>query len=278
MVLLWIPQWAAFHILNGVYRWVPWNFLILRCHHQLYSSTNEPSENFLRIIMYIMKCYVPTWFDVKCKEYITYGSKYLFSLVKRSQLLDESTRDIIHPVIQRNGYFAHSENILLTMLVDENINLRKLAFSRIIKARNAKNSSTRRAFKIPKMNQEAKTYCDLIEWPTVYLTENADIDFTESEYETSYWEPLLLSDYSVNDLQQIVEVGKMSEDINKLLCHNQNLERAIKLVSEASKRRCLKTDREGIVRTVIASRSNMPMFESKKDYKFRWKPAQPLKM
>ena len=105
-----------------------------------------------------------------------------------------------HGFIQQNGYFAHSENILLTMLVDENINLRKQAFSRI-KAGNAKSSSTRRAFKIPKMNQDAKTYCDLIEWPTVYLTENADIDFTESEYETSYSEPPLLSDYSVNDLQ-----------------------------------------------------------------------------
>ena len=48
------------------------------------------------------------------------------------------------------------------------------------------------------------TYYDLIEWPTVYLTENAEIEFTEFEYETSYSEPPILTDYSVNNLKQII--------------------------------------------------------------------------
>ena len=74
-----------------------------------------------------MKCYVPTWFDIKCRESIVDGSRNLFGLVQRYKSVDTTTQDIVHPTIQRNAYFAHPECILLAMLADENESLRKLA-------------------------------------------------------------------------------------------------------------------------------------------------------
>ena len=58
------------------------------------------------------------WFNVEREDSIMYGSKHLFSLVNSCKSLDEDTKDIVLPVIQRNAYFGHSENILQAKLVD----------------------------------------------------------------------------------------------------------------------------------------------------------------
>ena len=41
-------------------------------------------------------------------------------------------------------------------------------------------------------------------------------------------------------------------------CHNQRVERAIKLVSQTSMNAAKKEDREGIIQTVISSRLDLP--------------------
>ena len=53
-------------------------------------------------------------------------------------------------------------------------------------------------------------------------------------------------------------------------CHNQNVERAIKLVSEYSK----KADREGFIQSVIASRSELPKFDTKKEFTVKRKNTE----
>ena len=79
-------------------------------------SNEDPSYELLTIVNYIMKCYVPIWFNIKCNDSIVYGTKHLFGFVKRCKFLEAGTREIVRPVIQRNAYFVHSENILLSMI------------------------------------------------------------------------------------------------------------------------------------------------------------------
>ena len=86
---------------------------------------------------------------------------------------------------------------------------------------------------------------------------------------TSYTEHPVLAKYSEENLQKIVEDSKIPEDIYGLPCHNQRVERAIKLVSEISTKAAKKEDREGIIQTIIASRTEMPAFEVKKQYKMK---------
>ncbi|GBP37966.1 hypothetical protein EVAR_84953_1 [Eumeta japonica] len=64
----------------------------------------------------------------------------LFTSLRRYLKPDISFEDlkcIVDTVIQRNGYFAHSENLLLAMITDERKHIRELAARRILKARSS---------------------------------------------------------------------------------------------------------------------------------------------
>ena len=67
--------------------------------------------------------------------------------------------------MQKNAYFAHSENILIAMLHDSDENIRKIAVEKIIKLRSeVSNDSYVRKFKVPNLNFEANNYHSLITW------------------------------------------------------------------------------------------------------------------
>ena len=96
------------------------------------------------------------------------------NLISRlEKLKDEETKEIARPVIQRNGFFAHPENILLAMIHDESEVVRMLGWKRILKARKSAECSSRnvRAFQIPKINFESSKYYDLVNWADLNLTE-----------------------------------------------------------------------------------------------------------
>ena len=118
------------------------------------------------------------------------------------------------------------------MLVDKNPNLRNLAVSRIIKARKC-DKTCRRQYSLPKVNFEARHYCDLISWESHevrdYDSENSGVKFF-----TSYSKPPLPSDFQEEILKRIAETSKVPDEIYELPCHNQRVERAIKLVTEIS--------------------------------------------
>ena len=218
---------------------------------RLYVATENPSEDLVRIVKYIMKCYVPTWFDIKSDESIFLGSLHLYSLIKRFKSVDDKTCAIVRPVIQHNAYFAHAECILLSMLVDADITLRKLACLRIKKARDS-DKSDRRIYALPVVNFQANTYTDMISWVTPYT------------------DPPILSGYSLETINLMSEESKVPEEVFGLPCHNQKVERVIKLVSETATKAISQRDREGIVHTVLASREELPKFENKGHFKIKW--------
>ena len=147
-------------------RWITTANRFLR----LYVASEDPSDNLIRIVYYIMRCYIPTWFSIKCEESIFKGSKHLFGLIQRCPTVDNETKEIVLPVIQNNSYFAHPECILLTMLVDRNPNLRKLACSRIQKATRSENADRKSNYQLPQVNFEAESYADMRTWNTTYVT------------------------------------------------------------------------------------------------------------
>lgn len=56
------------------------------------------------------------------------------SLKAQARYLPEDIKVVLDLVIQRNAYFAHPENLLLSMMTDNNKHIRELACRRIIKA------------------------------------------------------------------------------------------------------------------------------------------------
>jgi hypothetical protein len=112
-------------------RWLTTANRILR----LYIGTENPTENLKTIVNYIVKVYVPMWFTIKQNSSATNGAKTLHKSLQLSRGFSADVKKIIDPIINRNGYFGHPENILLTMIDDERPNIRELAWRRIKKCR-----------------------------------------------------------------------------------------------------------------------------------------------
>ncbi|KAK4883922.1 hypothetical protein RN001_000193 [Aquatica leii] len=201
-------------------RWLTTANRLLR----LYISTKNPSYNLTILTEYVMKVYAPTWFEIKIRP--------------------------SYPVLQRNGYFGHPENLLLAMLADDRKYIRELGLRRILKCRQAKhNVNLVREFNIPSFNFNADDYFELVSWQSLTITE-----------------PPLTVKTSDNELQEMISDVPAEIEMLKFPCHSQAVERCVKLVTEASAAVCGYEARDGFIRSRIASRVSLPKFETKGQY------------
>ena len=225
-------------------RWLTRANRILR----LYVSVDAPSVNLITLATYIVKVYAPIWFSIKTHSSCKDGSRHLFKLIELTRYLPTTLKAVIDPVIQRNSYFAHPENLLLAMITDPQPQIRELAARRILKARSV-TSKKLRLFQLPKLNFNASKYYDLLYW------------------QDNITEPPLLKSVPEAKLRLFIDQkGDGELDLLRLPCHTQAVERAVKAVTEASATLCDKTSREGFIKAQIDSRKAMPKFDSKKDF------------
>lgn len=230
-------------------RWLTTANRVLR----LYMSVESPSEEHLILVRFILKSYMPVWFKIKKTKYLTDGPKHVFDIIKSSRFLPENLIKVIDPVIERNAFFAHPENLLLSMIVDERAHIRELGLRRIIKARAvASNKKLIRTFKPPKLNFQAKEYYEIIDWTT-----------------TAIYPPPLLRRVSDEEMWAKISTANTAKEWNfhKFPCHTQAVERCVKLVTEASSKVVGAKNRDGFIRTTLLSRASMPSFSSKQDFK-----------
>ncbi|KAK3925578.1 Bis(5'-nucleosyl)-tetraphosphatase, symmetrical [Frankliniella fusca] len=78
----------------------------------------EPSTTSYNIQQHLLTCYIPVWFAIKNNSSIVDGSRHLFKAIETVRHCPVKVQKIVNPVIQTNSFFAHSENILLTMCFD----------------------------------------------------------------------------------------------------------------------------------------------------------------
>ena len=204
-------------------------------------ATQIPTENLVTLATCVMKVYAPVWFHIKTKSACTEGSQHLWRMMKNSRYLEQQFRDIIDPVIQRNGYFGHSENILMAMLTDDKKHFRELAYRRILAARieNQSSSGSIRKFRVPSLNFHAEDYTDLVEWQAI-----------------DRYEPPLMKHLSDDEVAASVKTNESAHvrAIAQFPCHTQATERCIRLVTEASAAVCCQDARDGFIRARIVSR------------------------
>lgn len=168
--------------------------------------------------------------------------------------MDKEYLKVIDPVIQRNTYFAHAENILLAMVTDPREHIRELELRRILKARKMASQESQlsvRTFKIPTINFDANEYTEIIYWQSGTITE-----------------PPAFRNITDADIEEAIRVKRMFE-IPKFPCHTQAVERTIKLVTEASSSISGPCRRDGFIKAKLKSQMLMPTFETKKEYKLQ---------
>ena len=77
---------------------------------------------------------------------------------------------IIDAVISRNAFFALPENILLSMISDEQISIRQDALKKILEARQtAKDNEQPTSSPLPMINFNATHYGNMIDWSKVEI-------------------------------------------------------------------------------------------------------------
>ena len=258
-----------------------------------YVSTPNPSKTFDEIISGLMHFYGPSWFFIKSHPNCVDGPRNFFYMVQNCRKLGEKVQKIIQKTLQRNAYFAHPEAILLSMLEDSNQDVRAQAVNTILTIRMKANNSSQeldnealalddrgvdeidddneysddddelplrlepeesaaiaastvRKYRLPKVNFQAETYVDLIDWEAECLSEPP---LTRNKTEA-----------------EILSFKETPFDVPKYPCHTQAVERAIRLVSEASAAVVGKEARDGFIRQRIEARKELPTFKTKRDF------------
>lgn len=223
-------------------RWLTTANRILR----LYITESKPSKNLTKLAKNVVLVYAPTWFEVKRTKSCVEGSKLFFKMIERTRYMPMVDKKVIHASISNNGYFAHPENILLSMIFDENPTIRQKAVSFIRSAKKPQSTDIRK-FKIPLINFKASCYYEMVNLKNTIITV-----------------PPLVANIPLHEIEGLWKTPRAGI-IKKNPCHSQAVERCVKLVSEASAT-VTQIHRHGFILNKIKSRKVMPIFNSKKEF------------
>lgn len=127
------------------------------------------------VVKFIQNVYIPMLFRIKCYPEWIYGSDHIYNMLMFTQCLSKETFTVVKDRIQFNSYFAHTENVLLCMICDENEDVRRTAYKIIISTGREHNQRPAhvRVYKKPtiiiefmstKSNEIYTHYSDLINW------------------------------------------------------------------------------------------------------------------
>ena len=205
-------------------------------------------KNLKIIISFIVSVYAVMWFEIKCRSNILHGPRHMLKAV---QLVDMhcpvKLKAVVEEVMQRGGWHAHSENLLLSLLGSEDEEERKFAVDIIKKVRGDSEFGDKsvRDFHVPLLNFKANSLFNLID-----MSDIANIH-----------EPVQTCQISTNELDQFLLCPFPSPDVE---CHTQSCERAVKETTIAASKVFGFERRDGYIRAKMKSRKLVPSVKSKK--------------
>lgn len=237
-------------------RWVTTMARILR----LYVSLKNPSKVISILALYIIKIYIPVLLSIKENPSFVHGSRHLHLLICLSQeYFDKPEYEAIYQEIKKtitnNGYFAHSENILMAMITDKDIIIRKMGYDYIILSR-----LTRRVEEYPNVrffekpihiNFNARHYYNLINMNLANIIQPPILH----KYELTIQELQILS-----DADDIIEIDEIPS-------HTQATERYVQVTAQQVRRTSNVKLQQGAIHNTADFRKLTPKFRSSTDFK-----------
>ena len=211
-----------------------------------YTRTRYPTKGLIRLVQVVLNLYYPGWFRFKRYPHIQEGAQNFFFLVEMSKDLQVKDKMVAHKVLQDNAHWAHSENILISMLSDHREEIRRRAVLQIMKARrDFKPEKHPRQFTLPTVNFQAVDYFDLIDFDTEPCTEPPlTMDFDLDTLMGAFREPIILPPYPSN---------------------TQAVERMVRVVTEVANKRAGYSARHRMILKLLESRKKVPKFNTKND-------------
>ena len=83
-------------------RWITTANRLMR----LYVSCQEPSASLKHLVTYVVKVYIPTWFNIKMHPSCKDGAKHLYRLIQLSRYLSKDLRDVVVQFCNVMGFLA----------------------------------------------------------------------------------------------------------------------------------------------------------------------------
>ena len=100
-------------------RWLTTANRIMKLWMSCHNLTTQEKSNLKSVVQWIVCCYYPIWFYIKCNSSFLNGPYHVLKQVQYMKLLSYEIQEIVKVSIQRNCYWAHSENILQTLISSE---------------------------------------------------------------------------------------------------------------------------------------------------------------
>lgn len=219
----------------------------------LYMSKHDLGPDDTKVLRllatWVAQVYLPMFFEIKVKHNIKYGPCHLIKLFRLWKKQDARVKNASEPYLRKESWWAHPENILISLLCSDDENQRAFAVEKIMTVRGGceQGSTAVRSFKVPKtVNLNACDLKGLIDWEVEAITEPVfTAKLTLAELNELKVKPLEIPPYSL---------------------HTQSCERAVKLVTEASESVCGWAKRDGFIRTQLRNREVLPVLNTKKNF------------
>ena len=238
----------------------------------------HPSISLATLAKFCIKVYFPNWFEIK-NHRITDGAKNFYNMVRRVLLFpNKKVTQIALKVLKRNAFFAHQENILLCMLADDDKMVRHLAVIKTLCKHVKSNFSIETEFEASKdqadvtmedksvgeeyKSEEVSGSVRKLKMPTINENAKAYYKLVNLNLEESY-EPPAIRNLSNIEIERIA----MQKLILSHPCHNQAVERHIKIITEVSALVSGFERRDGSIRQKIKSRNIMKQFNTKRQFR-----------
>lgn len=167
---------------------------------------------------------------------------------KSNSIIDKKVKNLVQKRIERNAFFAHSENILLAQLASEKKSERVDAIRKILKIRERIHTDGVRPFRVPIINFKANKWIDMIDY---------DNDSTEPPFTMNMTE------------QELIEIRQRPLEVPTFKCHTQMVERAVKEVTRVSLKTIDHEKRNAMVKATLIHRGKYPKLDSVKDFSIR---------
>jgi len=211
-----------------------------------YMRTPTPSVTLKQLAVYVATVYAPAWFEFKIKPFLSQCPEILHRMIARlKQMNCPDKEEIVKESFQRNAYFLLPENFIYSLLCSNDRDLRKLGWMRVLESRSSKIPYESRS--IPSINFDAPHWSELISSEFLVI------------------EPPCTMKIPTEDILEIMD-GRKHHQLPRFPNNSQSVERAVKLVSGASKHVYGLEGRHQMVKLQNMSRQIRPAFNSKGEY------------
>ena len=230
-------------------RWLTTATRFLRIWCSKHGLRGKNLENLKDIVDYIMKVYIPNWFNMKIKHNWIQGPYHVLFQLQTFREIKLENQTTLKEHIQRSAWYSHSENILQSMLCSDQEEERWWGVNKIISLREAGEDSLGnnqpRSRRTPEINFEATSLKDLIDWEKENVHEPPlTCHLTTAELRHFYGTPMQVPSWST---------------------HTQAVERCVKMVTEACGTVYGEERRDGLIKSQQLKRQLMSKNSSKQD-------------